>query len=137
MSDERDSSTRTESLPRPQPKNDQELKKLQIQNQILETQVKDSHSKITNLENKLAELSKAQKAPTTSSEEGSRVKLTQLETSLKKLTSDLAEARSQVAESKKESNKLRQEKTALQNQLDKLSKDANKGKLGVKKGKVA
>ncbi len=137
MSDERDSSLRTEPLPRPQPKNDQELKKLQIQNQILETQVKDSHSKITNLENKLAEFSKAQKAPMTSTEEGSRVKLTQLETSLKKLTSDLAEARSQVAESKKESNKLRQEKTALQNQLDKISKDVNKGKVGPKKGKVA
>ncbi len=137
ISDERESSPKTESVSPPQPKNAQELKKLQIQNQILETQVKDSQSKITNLENKLAELSKTQKAPTTNPEEGSRVKLTQLESSVKKLTSDLAEARAQVAESKKESNKLRQEKTALQNQLDKLSKDANKGKLGPKKGKVA
>lgn len=107
--------------------NDQELKRLQAQNQILETQVKDSSQKITNLEMKLVEALKPQKT-VGSAEEGSKVKVGQLENSVKKLTQDLLAAKNQVAEEKKETNKLRQEKTALQNQLDKMKKEADKSK---------
>jgi chromosome segregation ATPase len=107
--------------------NDQELKRLQAQNQILETQVKDSSQKITNLEAKLVEALKPQKTAA-SGDEGSKVKVTQLENSVKKLTQDLLATKNQVSEEKKETNKLRQEKTALQNQLDKLKKEADKAK---------
>ncbi len=107
--------------------NDQELKRLQAQNQILETQVKDSSQKITNLEMKLVEALKPQKA-VGGGEDGSKVKVGQLENSVKKLTQDLLAAKNQVAEEKKETNKLRQEKTALQNQLDKMKKEADKSK---------
>jgi predicted nucleic acid-binding Zn-ribbon protein len=119
------------------PRNVLELKKLRIQNQTLETQVRDSSLKISNLENKLAEATKSQKATSSASEDGSKVRVTQLENSLKKLTQDLIDVRTQLAEVKKESNKLRQEKTALQNQVDRLAKDNAKGKFGAKKGKVA
>lgn len=117
--------------------NDQELKRLQAQNQILETHVKETTTKIANLETKLAEAQKAKAgAP---GEEGSKVKLSQLENSVKKLTQDLVESRNQLAEMKKETNKLRQEKTALQNQIDKMKKEADKAKpAGPKKaGKAA
>lgn len=119
--------------------NDQELKKLLAQNQILETQVKDSAQKITNLEAKLNEALKPQKTGPTG-DEGSKVKVTQLENSVKKLTQDLIEAKNQIADSKKETNKLRQDKTALQNQLDKLKKEADKNKSASPKkagGKAA
>jgi hypothetical protein len=106
---------------------DQELKRLQAQNQILETQVKDSSQKITNLETKLVEALKPQKH-VGGGDEGSKVKVTQLENSVKKLTQDLLAAKNQVSEEKKETNKLRQEKTALQNQLDKMKKEADKSK---------
>lgn len=119
--------------------NDQELKRLQAQTQILETQVKDSSLKITNLEAKLAEAQKPQK-PVATGDESSKVKLSQLENSVKKLTQDLVESRNQLGEAKKETNKLRQDKTALQNQLDKLKKEADKGKPALPKkpgGKAA
>lgn len=107
--------------------NDQELKRLQAQNQILETQVKDSSQKISNLEAKLAEALKPQKAAA-GGDEGSKVKVSQLENSVKKLTQDLLAAKNQLAEEKKETNKLRQDKTALQNQVDKMKKEADKAK---------
>lgn len=106
---------------------EQELKRLQAQNQILETQVKDSAQKITNLETKLAEAMKPQKTAG-GADEGSKVKVSQLENSVKKLTQDLLQTKNQLSEEKKETNKLRQEKTALQNQLDKLKKEADKAK---------
>lgn len=118
---------------------EQELKKLQAQNQILETQVKDSTYKILNLETKLIEASRPQKS-TAAPEDNSKVKVNQLENSLKKLTQDLVQARNQLGEEKKETNKLRQDKTALQNQLDKLKKDADKAKPATPKkpgGKAA
>lgn len=119
--------------------NDHELKRLLAQNQVLETQVKDSAQKISNLEAKLTEALKPQKG-VISGDDGSKVKLTQLENSVKKLTQDLIEAKNQIAESKKETNKLRQDKTALQNQLDKLKKEADKQKSASPKkpgGKAA
>lgn len=106
---------------------EQELKRLQAQNQILETQLKDSSQKIINLETKLQEALKPQKTAN-GPDEASKVKVSQLETSVKKLTQDLLQAKNQVNEEKKETNKLRQEKTALQNQLDKLKKEAEKAK---------
>jgi hypothetical protein len=120
------------------PQNDAELKRLQSQNMIFENQVKDSLQKITVLEAKIAEMSKPIK--TLATDEGSKVKVNQLENSVKKLTQDLIESRNQIAESKKETNKLRQEKTALQNQIDKLKKETDKGKSATPKkpgGKVA
>lgn len=119
--------------------NDQELKRLQAQNQILETQVKDSSQKITNLESKLIEALKPQKSAV-GGDEGSKVKVSQLENSVKKLTQDLLATKNQLSEEKKETNKLRQEKTALQNQLDKLKKEADKAKPALPKkpgGKAA
>ncbi len=118
---------------------DQELKRLQAQNQILETQVKDSSLKISNLESKLAEAQKPQK-PVSTGADSNKVKQDQLENSVKKLTQDLVESRNQLGEAKKETNKLRQDKTALQNQLDKLKKEAEKGKPALPKkpgGKAA
>lgn len=113
------------------PMSDGELKKLQAQNQILETQVRESNSKISALESKLAEALKPQKSA--GGDDGSKVKLSQLETSVKKLTQDLLESKTQLADAKKETNKLRQEKTALQNQLDKLKKEAEKAKAAAPK----
>jgi chromosome segregation ATPase len=112
---------------------DKEMRRLQLQNQVLETQVRDSNSKISNLENKLSDLLKNQR-PTGPVEETSKVKMTQLESSMKKVTQDLFEVKGLLNESKKEVNKLRQEKTALQNQLEKIKKDSEKSKAGLKKG---
>lgn len=119
--------------------NDAELKRLQAQNQILDQQVKDTTSKMQILETKLAEAMKPQKIPG-AGDENSKVKVAQLENSVKKLTQDLLAAKNQVGEEKKETNKLRQEKTALQNQLDKLKKEADKAKPATPKkpgGKAA
>ncbi len=102
-----------------------ELKKSMSQAQIFEGQVKDAVTRVKDLEQKLVEAAKHQKAQATG-DEGSKVKVTQLENSLKKLTQDLLESRNQMAEMKKETNKLRQEKTAMQNQIDKYKKDAEK-----------
>ncbi len=121
--------------------NDQEVKRLQSQNQMLKTQLKDTTQKITVLENKLLEATKnAPKSATGGGDENAKVKLNQLEASYKKLNQDLAESRNQLTEAKKEVNKLRQDKTALQNQFDKLKKDSDKGKPAVPKkpgGKAA
>lgn len=117
--------------------NDQELKRLQAQNQLLETHVKESTAKIMGLEAKLADSQKSKGGPK-DAEESSKVKLSQMEGSVKKLTQDLVESRNQLAEMKKETNKLRQEKTALQNQVDKMKKEAEKAKpVTPKKGKAA
>jgi hypothetical protein len=116
---------------------DQEVKTINIHNQILENQVKDYTAKISTLEAKLAELSKGTKGSGSSGggDDASKVKVGQLEASVKKLTQDLTELRGQLGESKKEAIKLRQEKTALQNQLDKMKKDADKN--SKKDGKAA
>jgi hypothetical protein len=114
----------------------EELKRLQAHAQILETQLKDSATKIVTLEQKLAEALKPQKMVEAG---GSNVKISQLENSVKKLTQDLVENKNQLAEAKKETNKLRQEKTALQNQFDKLKKESEKSKAAApkKSGKAA
>lgn len=116
---------------------DTELKRMMLQNQILESQIKESESKVATLEAKLVEAIRPAKG--NSGDEGSKVKLSQLENSVKKLTQDLLENKSQLSEAKKETNKLRQEKTALQNQLDKLKKEADKAKPATpkKSGKAA
>lgn len=116
---------------------DQEAKTINIHNQILENQIKDYVAKISNLEMKLAEFTKGTKGPATggAGDETAKVKVGQLEASVKKLTQDVTDLKNQLGESKKEANKLRQEKTALQNQLDKIKKDAEKG--GKKGGKAA
>jgi chromosome segregation ATPase len=115
-----------------------EMKKLTIKNQSLETQVKDSASRIAHLEAKLAEALKPGKAAQVAQpqNEESKVKITQLEGSLKKVNQDNNELKNKLDEAKKEINKLRQEKTALQNTSDKLKKDAEKAKSATppKKG---
>lgn len=119
--------------------NDGELKRLQAQNQILDQQVKDTTSKMQMLETKLTEALKPQRT-VGGADENSKVKVAQLENSVKKLTQDLLAAKNQLGEEKKETNKLRQEKTALQNQLDKLKKEAEKAKTATPKkpgGKAA
>ncbi len=124
------------------PKNqisDQELKRLQAHNQILETQVKDSSLKISNLENKLADAMKPQKA-VSPGDDSNKVKISQLENSVKKLTADLIETKTLLNDGKKETIKLSQEKTVLSNQLDKFKKEADKGKPALPKkpgGKAA
>jgi hypothetical protein len=116
---------------------DQEVKTINIHNQILENQVKDYTAKISILEARLAELNKGAKNTglSGSGDDASKVKVGQLEASVKKLTQDTTDLKNQLGESKKEANKLRQEKTALQNQLDKIKKDAEK--QGKKGGKAA
>lgn len=104
-----------------------EVKTINIHNQILENQIRDYTTKISNLEAKLAEASKGKPAGAGSGDETAKVKVGQLEASVKKLTQDVTDLKNQLGESKKEANKLRQEKTALQNQLDKIKKDAEKG----------
>lgn len=102
-----------------------ELKRVQGQCQLLEAQFKEATSKAKDFETRLIEASKVQKVQS-SGDDGAKVKVTQLENSLKKLTQDLMASQNQLAEMKKEVNKSRQEKTALQNQIDKLKKDAEK-----------
>lgn len=115
-----------------------ELKSLMIQNQSLETQIKDYSSRIAHLETKLSEAQRPSKIQASGDE--SKVKFSQFEASLKKLSQDNADLKSKLDETKKEINKLRQEKTALQNLADKLKKDADKGKPATPKkpgGKAA
>lgn len=117
---------------------DQEAKKLGVQNQMLEAQLKESQNKVKDLEGKLVEILKAQKNAPAAEDPQMKTKLTQLETSVKKLGQDLLSERNQVADAKKEINKARLEKTALQNQLDKLKKELEKAKAAApKKGKAA
>lgn len=118
---------------------DNEAKRLQAQNQILENQMRDAQAKIVALEGKLVEVSKPQRQ-VANGEDSSKVKVSQLENSVKKLTQDLVDNKNQLAEAKKETNKLRQEKTALQNQIDKMRKEAEKAKTASPKkpsGKAA
>ncbi len=112
------------------PPTDSEMRRMQAQNQILENQLKESSSKMSMLEAKIQELMRPQKT-LVGADDGSKVKLTQLEHSVKKLTQDIVENKNLLAEAKKETNKLRQEKTALQNQLDKLKKDVAKAKAAT------
>lgn len=112
--------------------NEQELKRSLTQNQILEAQLRDAGLKINHLEARLSESMRLQKGPV-SSDDSSKVKLNQLENSVRKLTQDLVESRNLVAENKRDTNKLRQEKTALQNQLDKLKKETEKAKAALPK----
>lgn len=133
------SNMEAKAAPIPIAQNDQELKRVQAEAQILETQLRDANLKISALEANLKEALRSQKQ-NSGGEDGSKVKLAQLENSLKKLTQDLVENRNQLAESKKDTNKLRQEKTALQNQLDKMKKESDKAKAAAPKkpnGKAA
>ena len=122
--------------PKSQPNTfDPEIKKILTQNQSLETQVKEASIKIAHLESRLAEAMRAQKS-STGADEGTKVKVNQLSTTVKKLTQDLVDSRNMLGEVKKETNKLRQEKTALQNQLDKLKKDTDRAKAAVPKKNI-
>lgn len=127
LENEKPSSQVSEAAPAP---NDSELKRMMAQNQILETQLKEASTKMGLLETKLQELMRPQKT-LSGGDNGSKVKLSQLEHSVKKLTQDIVENKNLLAEAKKETNKLRQEKTALQNQLDKLKKEAAKAKAAT------
>lgn len=108
------------------PQNDSELKRMQAQVQLLETYLKDSNTKVKDLEMKLQTANAVNRNNVAAEDGQSKVKITHLENSVKKLTQDLVESRNQMAEMKKETNKLRQEKTALQNMLDKAKKDLEK-----------
>lgn len=107
-------------------------KKVLAQVTTLETQLKESTTKVKELELKLQETLKI-KTTASPEDNSAKVKISHLETSQKKLTQDLVEARNAVSEMKKDVNKLRQEKTALQNQLDKIKKDADKTKAAAPK----
>lgn len=116
---------------------EQELKRQMAQNQILDSQLRESVQKIATLESKLTEALKPQRQAS-GGDDNIKVKLNQMDASMKKLSQDLVESRNQLSDAKKETNKLRQEKTALQNQIDKLRKEADKSKPAApKKGKAA
>lgn len=86
-----------------------------------------SESQIKDLEHKILEMTAAMaKAPTAQTDGAMKSKLTQMEASVKKLSSDFATATNQLGEAKKEINKLRSENTALKNLADKAKKDAEK-----------
>lgn len=110
---------------------DKQLADLNRINESLENQLKDYESKILHLESQLSEAQRPAKLLTASDEP--KVKITQLETSLKKLSQDNIDLKNKLDDSKRELNKLRQEKTALQNLSDKLKKDAEKAKPVVPK----
>ena len=117
---------------------DQEIKQLLMQNESMENQLKEYTSKIENLESKLADAIKPKTEGSAAVEEKekdnvSKVKVGQLEGTVKKLSKDLTEVNNQLGESKKEVNKLKQEKTSLQNQLDKLKKESEKNKPAAPK----
>jgi chromosome segregation ATPase len=106
--------------------NEMEVKRLQGQVQLLETYLKESTTKVKDLELKFQNAQAVNRNNTASEDGQSKVKISHLENSVKKLTQDLVDSRNQLAEGKKEVNKLRQEKTALQNLLDKAKKDLEK-----------
>lgn len=84
-------------------------------------------AQVKDLEHKVLELTAAMaKAPTPQADGAMKSKLTQMEASVKKLSSDFAAATNQLGEAKKEINKLRSENTALKNMADKAKKDAEK-----------
>lgn len=103
-----------------------EAKRLQAQVQLLETYLKESSSKVKDLELKLQTATAVNRNNVAAEDGQSKAKIGHLENSVKKLTQDLVESRNQLAEMKKDTNKLRQEKTALQNLLDKAKKDLEK-----------
>lgn len=103
-----------------------EVKRLQGQVQLLETYLKESNTKVKDLEIKLQTANSVNRNSVAAEDGQSKVKINHLENSVKKLTQDIVESRNQLAEMKKETNKLRQEKTALQNTLDKAKKDLEK-----------
>ncbi len=103
-----------------------EVKRLQGQVQLLETYLKESNTKVKDLEMKLQTANNVNRNTVAAEDGQSKVKINHLENSVKKLTQDIVESRNQLAEMKKETNKLRQEKTALQNTLDKAKKDLEK-----------
>jgi|GEM_PF-4656609 len=84
-------------------------------------------AQVKDLEHKVLELTAAMaKAPSPQVDGAMKSKLTQMEASVKKLSSDFAAATNQLGEAKKEINKLRSENTALKNLADKAKKDAEK-----------
>ncbi|MES2528989.1 MAG: hypothetical protein V4598_18020 [Bdellovibrionota bacterium] len=103
-----------------------EVKRLQGQVQLLETYLKESNTKVKDLEIKLQNAVSVNRNTTAAEDGQSKVKINHLENSVKKLTQDIVESRNQLAEMKKETNKLRAEKTALQNMMDKAKKDLEK-----------
>jgi hypothetical protein len=108
------------------PQSEMEVKRLQGQVQLLETYLKESNSKVKDLEMKLQTATAVNRNNVAAEDGQSKVKIGHLENSVKKLTQDLVESRNQLGEMKKDTNKLRQEKTALQNLLDKAKKDLEK-----------
>jgi hypothetical protein len=110
---------------------DQEVKKLQLQHDFLDSQLKAKILLQKELELKLQEALKNQKKENVSEEASTKGKTAHLENNVRKLTQDLVESRNQLAEMKKETNKLRQDKTSLQNQFDKMKKDLDKAKGAV------
>lgn len=113
---------------------EQELKKLQLQHDFLDSQLKEGVVRQRDLEAKLAEALKSQKKDIVTEDTNTKGKTAHLENNVRKLTQDLVESRNQLAEMKKETNKLRQDKTSLQNQLDKMKKDFEKSKNAAPKG---
>ena len=105
---------------------DDQVKRLQVQNQSLESNLKESLVKIRDLEKKLIDNSKLMKNSGSNGDDSAKVKVNHLEGSLKKITQDLVASQTAVAEGKKEINKLRQEKVSLQNQMDRIKKDMEK-----------
>ena len=103
-----------------------EVKRLQGQVQLLETYLKESNTKVKDLEMKYQNAMAVNRNTATAEDGQSKVRISHLENSVKKLTQDIVESRNQLGEMKKETNKLRQEKTALQNLLDKAKKDLEK-----------
>jgi chromosome segregation ATPase len=107
---------------------DQDMKKLQLQHDFLDSQLKQKIMIQKELEVKLQDALKNQKKDIVTDETSTKGKTAHLENNVRKLTQDLVENRNQLGEMKKETNKLRQDKIALQNQFDKMKKDLDKAK---------
>ena len=114
-----------------------EVKRLHAQVQQLENYLKESTTKVKDLEIKLQNAVAVNRSNVAAEDGQSKAKIGHLENSVKKLTQDLVESRNQLAEQKKDTNKLRQEKTALQNMLDKAKKDLEKLEKKPASGKKA
>jgi hypothetical protein len=110
---------------------DQEIKKLQLQHDFLDSQLKEKIIVQKELEFKLQEALKSQKKQIITEEASTKGKTAHLENNVRKLTQDLVESRNQLGEMKKETNKLRQDKISLQNQFDKMKKDLEKARGAV------
>ncbi len=118
--------TRISQAQNHQQQSEMEVKRLNTQVQLLETYLKESNSKVRDLEMKLQTATAVNRNNVAAEDGQSKAKIGHLENSVKKLTQDLVESRNLQAELKKETNKLRQEKTSLQNTLDKTKKDLEK-----------